>query len=117
MASALEGLGCVVIGPATSLGETLRLALDERELDAAVLDVNLRGMEVWPASDILAARGIRHLFTTGYGERVEAAGALVLEKPFTVPRLEAAMKSLFETVSRPAGPRPVTPVPVPSLGS
>jgi two-component sensor histidine kinase/CheY-like chemotaxis protein len=97
----LEDLGCTVIGPASSLGEALRLAADTPDLDAAVLDVNLRGQEVWPAAELLAVRGVPRLFTTGYGQGVEDRGAPVLEKPFPPDRLAAALR----TIMAPSGDR------------
>jgi hypothetical protein len=33
----------------------------------AVLDVNMHGRKTYPVADALAARGIRFVFTTGYG--------------------------------------------------
>ncbi|HZH28217.1 MAG TPA: PAS domain-containing protein [Azospirillaceae bacterium] len=101
MRQALEGLGCSVVGPATSLGETLRLAADERDLDAAVLDVNLCGVEVWPAADLLAARGVPHMFTTGYDLGLSGGNRIVLEKPFALAQLKAELRHLLGTAKPP----------------
>ena len=39
------------------------------EFDAAILDVNLDGRDIYPIADILAKRGLPFVFVTGYGER------------------------------------------------
>lgn len=72
------------VGPAGRVGEALRL-IEETSPDAAVLDINLDGEEVFPVVERLAARGIPFLFLTGYG-RAGLQGrwseAPVLQKPF-----------------------------------
>ena len=105
MVETLEGLGCVVVGPAMTLAETLRLA-GEAALDAAVLDVNLQGEPVFPAAALLAARGVPVVLATGYSEVPEAAGMAVrvLRKPVAPAELAAALGA---AVAAPQGvPRP-----------
>jgi two-component SAPR family response regulator len=41
-------------------------ALMQRDVDAAILDVNLGGELVYPLADILTAREIPFIFVTGY---------------------------------------------------
>jgi CheY-like chemotaxis protein len=62
----LEELGAVPVGPAHSVAAGLALA-DEAEIDAAILDVNLRGDPVDPVAERLVARGVPFLFASGYG--------------------------------------------------
>jgi DNA-binding LytR/AlgR family response regulator len=87
----LEALGVEVIGPAGSVEEALRLIdHDAARLDAAVLDINLRGERVFPVADALAARNIPFVFTTGYeGIALPHAYARVArcEKPVDKKRL------------------------------
>lgn len=92
MVETLCGLGCMVVGPAMTLDETLRLAESER-LDAAVLDVNLQGERVFRAAAILAARNVPVVLATGYSEVPEAAGLAVrvLRKPVAPAELAAAL--------------------------
>ena len=45
----LQDLGCVVVGPVAKLDAALRLARDEA-LDAAILDVTIRGGQVYTLS-------------------------------------------------------------------
>ncbi|WP_218196245.1 MULTISPECIES: response regulator [unclassified Pseudomonas] len=51
----LLDLGAEVIGPESRLDAALRLA-SEASLDAAILDVNIRGGNSYPVADILAKR-------------------------------------------------------------
>jgi CheY-like chemotaxis protein len=67
LAEALADLGVEVIGPAGSVGEALEFVETAgAELDAAVLDINLRDERVFPVAEVLAARGVPFIFTTGY---------------------------------------------------
>src|SRR5262249_24839258 len=64
---ALRRCGHLCVGPAGSLSEALRL-LETNQIDAAILDVLLRhGEKIYPAADLLAARGIPFAFVTAYG--------------------------------------------------
>ena len=64
----LREAGAVVIGPASSLPEGMRLAGDTEQIDAAVLNIDLGGIQVFPLADELLSRGVRFLFLTGYGD-------------------------------------------------
>jgi CheY-like chemotaxis protein len=67
LTASLESLGVEVIGPAASVKEALSLIENSGgRLDAAVLDINLRSERVYPVADVLTARGIPFVFTTGY---------------------------------------------------
>jgi DNA-binding LytR/AlgR family response regulator len=67
LAASLELLGAEVVGPAGSVAEALTLVENEGgRLDGAVLDINLRNERVYPVADVLAARGVPFVFTTGY---------------------------------------------------
>jgi CheY-like chemotaxis protein len=63
---ALAGIGCVVVGPVGRMAQAVDLAKTE-VLDAAVLDINIRGDEVYPVAEILSHRGIPFAFLSGYG--------------------------------------------------
>ena len=68
IASILREAGADVIGPAASLPEGMRLAGDTQHIDAAVLNIDLNGVTVFPLADELLSRGVRFMFLTGYGE-------------------------------------------------
>ena len=79
--------GATVIGPAGSVERTLALLASPSPLDAAKLDVNLRGEDVYPVADTLVARGVPFVFTTGYDASVLPArfdAATRCEKPINM---------------------------------
>ncbi len=96
----LLGAGARVIGPAATLGDALRLveaAASDGGLDAAVLDLKLKGETSLPLADRLAASGVPFVFVTGYGEGCDTGGhggMPVLHKPFEPDHLVAAVASL-----------------------
>ena len=61
----LQSIGCTVLGPFADLAEATEVATRE-QVDAAVLDINLRGEMVYPLAEYLDAHGIPFVFTTGY---------------------------------------------------
>jgi CheY-like chemotaxis protein len=93
---ALQSLGCIVVGPVSKLDAALRLATGE-ELDAAVLDVNIRGGQVFAAAEKLVDRGIPFVLASGYSDWIlpEAMqGKPRLTKPFTLRELEHEVRQL-----------------------
>ena len=92
----LQGLGCIVVGPVSKLDAAMRMA-DDEALDAAILDINIRGGHVYPAAERLRARGIPFALASGYGNWAlpEAfRNQPRLTKPFTEQELEAQVLSL-----------------------
>jgi CheY-like chemotaxis protein len=61
----LVDFGCAVVGTADRVEEALAM-IEGRPIDAVVLDVNLRGQMSYPVADVLAARGVPFVLTTGY---------------------------------------------------
>lgn len=93
---ALSDAGCVVLGPIGRFDQAMHAASTETA-DAALLDVNLRGTDVYPIADQLAARGIPFAFLTGYGRETlppRFAGQRMLSKPFQPERLLAAVDAM-----------------------
>lgn len=95
----LLDLGAMVIGPVSRLDAALRLA-GEQSVDAAILDVNIRGGTSYPVADILAARGIPFLFCSGYNnwaleERHRDRPRLA--KPFNPKDLAGRVRELLGT--------------------
>src|SRR3954447_21225312 len=98
----LAEAGAMVLGPAGSVAEALRLieaAATDGGLSGAVLDINLDGIGVAPVADRLAALGVPFLFATGWvvdGRLVGGhAAAPVLQKPFDPRELVAAVDALI----------------------
>jgi two-component sensor histidine kinase/ActR/RegA family two-component response regulator len=95
MKAMLEDLGCQVLGPASSLAAAQALASREAgRIDAALLDVNLKGETTLELARKLRAEGVACIFVTGYSVLPEAAEAdwLLLQKPVTGGELAAALQ-------------------------
>lgn len=94
----LEELGCDVVARASTVATALSAA-ENKALDGALLDMNLRRESVLPVAEKLKALNVPYLFVTGYaGGRGEApilAEALRLTKPFTKRALGDAMVRAF----------------------
>jgi len=94
----LEDMECVPIGPASNVDEGQRLARDTENLDAALLDVNVAGRQVFPVAEALKERGVPFIFSTGYGEGGlpdEWRGQATIQKPFTEAAIrDALMKAI-----------------------
>ena len=94
----LSDMGCDVIGPESNVDDGLRIASGTGELDAALLDVNVAGQEVFPVAEALKARGVPFVFSTGYGEAglpENWRGNPTVQKPFTEGAIrDALMKAL-----------------------
>ncbi|WP_298746318.1 response regulator [uncultured Brevundimonas sp.] len=94
----LEDMGCVPVGPAATVEDGLRLAAGDEPVDAALLDVNIAGRQVFPIAEALKARGVPFVFSTGYGEGGlpdQWRGLPTLQKPFTEAAVrDALMKAM-----------------------
>jgi CheY-like chemotaxis protein len=80
----LVDLGCSVVGPAADVNQALAM-IDAQSIDVAVLDVNLRGQMSYPIADVLVARGVPFVFSTGYDKDRLLDGYRTfpaLQKPF-----------------------------------
>lgn len=62
----LQKAGVAVVGPFPAVEDALRAVEGGRTLDAALLDINLRGNMVYPVADLLRQRGTPIVFMTGY---------------------------------------------------
>ena len=81
---ALVRAGAEVLGPVPTVEDAAALLDREANIDAAVLDVNLRGGMIFAVADALQERGIPLVFATGYDTESLPArfdGAARLEKP------------------------------------
>jgi CheY-like chemotaxis protein len=93
---ALDRLGCTLVGVASNLTEALGKAAS-LDFDVAILDVNLNGAPVFPLAEVLAARGVPFVFSTGYGASgvpAAFAAAPVLAKPFAEADVASALAAL-----------------------
>ena len=88
----LEG-GCQTVTVAGSVTSALEVVRHER-IDAAVLDINVRGGTTFRVADELKARSIPFVFSTGDGARYlpqRFDDAPHVSKPFDAPDLWAAL--------------------------
>jgi DNA-binding NarL/FixJ family response regulator len=76
----LQGFGCEVVGPVACVDEVLREA-ERGGLDGALLDVNLRGEQIFAILPRLVALKLKIVITSGCDE------ASIPEAFRTVPRL------------------------------
>ena len=93
----LRDMGCVVVGPATTMAPALEMA-GEQELDAAIVDLNIRGGKAFPVLRILRDRSVPFVLTSGYADwsmPEEWQGQPRLAKPYTPNQLRESLLDLF----------------------
>jgi DNA-binding response OmpR family regulator len=93
IAGVLEQAGIAVIGPVGNVADALR-AIEQDDVQGALLDVHLAGEPVDRIADALMARRIPFAFVSGHGsQQLPAAhrGAPLVKKPFTGRDLLAAV--------------------------
>jgi CheY-like chemotaxis protein len=98
IAVALRQLGAEVLGPAPSRDDALALISRARRIDLGILDVNLRGEDVFPIAQALNDRKVPFAFATGYERSALPArfqGIPCWQKPFQPEELAAALPGLF----------------------
>jgi len=91
----LEDAGYRVL-KAARVAAALNLA-EAEDIDAAILDVNVAGSEVFPVASELRRRGVPFMFASGYGDRGvpgEFRAYPMLQKPYD-PR---ALSRMLENV-------------------
>jgi CheY-like chemotaxis protein len=92
----LQELGCVVAGTVNNAAEALQIA-NEDPLDAALLDVSLRGGDSFSLADTLLAKGLPIAFITGRdsgGLPERFRQTPVLGKPFDFEAIRALLDRL-----------------------
>jgi CheY-like chemotaxis protein len=93
MEDMLMELGCELVGTASRMADAIAGA-ENSGCDAAVLDVNINGQPIDPVAELLAARNVPMVFSTGYGRTgidPRWREHPVLQKPYRVEELAAAL--------------------------
>jgi DNA-binding response OmpR family regulator len=91
----LADAGALVIGPAATLADGLRLARTG-DFDAAVVDWNLDGENSGPIAQALLQRDLPFVVSTGYGAVAdEFAGCPLLAKPYDPAELVGLLAGLL----------------------
>jgi DNA-binding response OmpR family regulator len=97
LADLLRAQGCEIVGPAPSVDVALRL-IATQEMDAAVLDANLRGQPATPVACALRRNEVEFLLLTAYSEADlrdgPLAGAPRLPKPLQPDVVCARLKEV-----------------------
>lgn len=97
-ADILADLGCEVIGPAPNLAAARELAENE-DFDAAIVDVHIRGERVFGLCEILDAKTVPFVFTSGYADWQmpdKWEDRPRLQKPYTLGDVQRTLTSLLE---------------------
>jgi CheY-like chemotaxis protein len=99
IADMVETLGYLVAAEAGHVDQALALA-QSGSFDFAIIDMNLHGLMTFSIADAIGARRIPFIFASGY-DKARASDqhqqTLVLQKPFTIERLEAAIDRTVAT--------------------
>jgi len=94
----LDHFGCEVVGPVGRIEDVVRLAR-AGNLDGALLDVNLRGSQIFSVLPELLDLGLKVVLTSGYDDATlypdAYRGLPRLSKPFDERRLRQACERYF----------------------
>lgn len=91
----LDSLGHTVKGICESVGEA-RDAVEAGGFDLAILDVNLKGENIWPVASQMRARGIPFIIASGGHvdpPPAEFASVPMIDKPYTIDRVTPAIEN------------------------
>ena len=94
LVDALENAGSIVVGPVPSVDKAIKTIELDPHIDAAVVDVNLGGVLAYPIADMLNARKIPFVFTSGYEDNVlrnRYAQVKNCPKPYLFRAMEEAL--------------------------
>jgi CheY-like chemotaxis protein len=100
LADALENAGSVVVGPVPSVEKAIKQIESEPHIDAAVLDVNLGGALAFPVADMLVARKIPFVFTSGYEDNALKSRYSEVKNCAKPYQFRAMEEALVEAMSR-----------------
>jgi len=97
IAGMAEELGHRVVAEAGNINDALTLARTAN-FEIAVLEVNVGGERIEPVAEIVADRRLPLIFATGYGAAgvpQEFRDRPILQKPFSIERLQKAIEEVF----------------------
>jgi two-component SAPR family response regulator len=94
----VENFGCDVAGPVSRIDEVLR-EIDSGRIDGALLDVNLRGQQIFDVLAEVLERGVKVILTSGYDDvtlfPLQFRALPRVAKPFTERALRQACETVF----------------------
>ena len=94
LCEALQDAGSQVIGPVTSVDTAIKAIEARPQIDAAVVDINLGGVKAYVVADLLVARSIPFIFTSGYEQDALTARYPSIrncQKPYAMATVGAAL--------------------------
>ena len=94
----LQDLGCTVVGPTGNMAFAVDLAKTEA-MDAAIIDLNIRGGKVYPVAEVLRDRNVPFLLASGYADwtlRDDFKDRPRLTKPYSAELVEQKLLKLLE---------------------
>lgn len=97
-ADILGELGCEVVGPAPNLASAREL-IEQESFDAALMDVHIRGERVFGLCEMLDAKKIPFILTSGYADWQMAEkwqDRPRLQKPYTIGQVQQTLSQLFD---------------------
>lgn len=83
---------------AARVAKALELVAGDDPIDAALLDINLAGKQVFAVAEQLRRQGVPFVFASGYGEKglpEEFRDCPVLQKPYLPEALTGAIAALL----------------------
>ena len=95
----LEELGCEAVGPAPNMAAAREL-IDAEAFDAALMDIHIRGERVFALCEVLEARGVPFVLTSGYADWTmpdKWEDRPRLQKPYTIADVGEALEGLFSS--------------------
>jgi len=96
-ADVLSELGCEVVGPAPNMA-VAREMVEAGGFDGALMDIHIRGERVFSLCELLAAKDVPFVLTSGYADWTMPEkwdDRPRLQKPYTIEQVEEALSSLF----------------------
>ena len=93
----VRAFGLVPLGPAGNMASALELAENE-EMDAAIVDLNIRGTKTFTILSILDRRDVPFLIISGYADWKmpdEWSGRARLQKPFSETQLRTKLAEIL----------------------
>jgi CheY-like chemotaxis protein len=93
-ADLLEELGCEVLGPAPNMAAAREL-IEDGGYDAALMDIHIRGERVFPLCEVLEAKRVPFVLTSGYADWQmpdKWADRPRLQKPYTLDQVREALR-------------------------
>jgi DNA-binding response OmpR family regulator len=93
----LSELGYKVPWHADNVTHAMEIISSNQNIDAAILDVNIRGESVAPIASALESRGTPFCFMTGYGASASTGypDAPIIGKPFDMADLQRTVRQLL----------------------